>query len=169
VSESIEYRLRKLEAIEEIKGLKARYAYLCDNGGTPEELSSLFTEDGCWRGDRGFAAGKHAGHAALQEFYRLNAVERVAWALHIVSAPQIELSEDLQTARGIWYLWQPSNLVKHGAHWVAGWYEDELVYEDGSWKFKDMFLRFASIADYRTGWQDEVFGQWSSDEPLTWE
>lgn len=169
MSESIETRLRRLEAIEEIKSLKAHYAFLCDNGGSPDELASMFAADGTWRGDRGFAAGKHTGHDALREFYRKNALERVSWAIHFVIAPRIEISEDFTTARGTWYLWQPSTVVGHGDHWVSGWYEDEFVFEEGRWKFADMFLRFATIAEYGKGWEGAAYGAWSSDEPLTWQ
>jgi hypothetical protein len=38
----------QLEDIEEIKILKARYGYYCDDSYDPNGISSLFVEDGVW-------------------------------------------------------------------------------------------------------------------------
>ena len=44
---AIEARLRRLEDIEAIKRLKARYCAACDDGYDPDRLAALFTEDVC--------------------------------------------------------------------------------------------------------------------------
>ena len=40
----IEIRLAKLEAAEDIRHLKARYARICDTGYSPDAMGPLFTE-----------------------------------------------------------------------------------------------------------------------------
>ena len=166
---SIEDRLGRLEAVEGIRNLMTDYVYRCDNGGTPSEIAELFTNDGVWRGDRGFAQGLYQGTEQLTEFFRLNAVERVSWSMHFLMDPAIGVAEDGQSASGVWYLWQPSTLIGHGPHWVAGWYENAFELTSEGWRIKDMFLRFGLIADTQTSWEDNgVYGRWTKDEPLTW-
>ena len=48
MSASIESRLRRIEALEQIRLLKAKYCDLCDDGYPADELASLFTDDGAW-------------------------------------------------------------------------------------------------------------------------
>lgn len=45
---SIEERLARLEDIEAIRTLKARYAEFLDNRYDPEGIAGLFVEDGRW-------------------------------------------------------------------------------------------------------------------------
>ena len=40
----------KLQAAEDIRHLKARYARVCDTGYTPSEMIPLFTKDAVWDG-----------------------------------------------------------------------------------------------------------------------
>src|SRR5262245_11383232 len=40
----------RIEDIEAIKILKARYGYYCDDSYNPDGISSLFVEDGVWDG-----------------------------------------------------------------------------------------------------------------------
>ena len=50
MSTSIEDRLARLEAIEEIKQLKAHYCALCDDNYVPDGLAALFVPDAIWDG-----------------------------------------------------------------------------------------------------------------------
>ena len=45
-------RVARLEAIDEIKRLKARYCAYCDDDYDPEGIAGLFVEDGLWDGER---------------------------------------------------------------------------------------------------------------------
>ena len=47
--EGIEGRLTRLEDIEAIKQLKARYCEICDDDHNPERITSVFAEDGVWK------------------------------------------------------------------------------------------------------------------------
>jgi hypothetical protein len=46
--EGIERRLTRLEDIEAIKQLKARYCEICDDDHNPERITSVFAEDAVW-------------------------------------------------------------------------------------------------------------------------
>ena len=55
----LETRLARLEAVEEIRVLKARYAAVCDTGYDPDGMTPLFTTDAVWDGGDRF--GRHEG------------------------------------------------------------------------------------------------------------
>jgi hypothetical protein len=65
--EGLEQRLRRLEDIEEIKKLKARYCEACDRGWDGrashdlEKIVALFTEDAVWDGG---VYGRREGRSA---------------------------------------------------------------------------------------------------------
>lgn len=63
---TIEVRLRRLEAAEQIQLLKARYCDLCDAGYPAAALCDLFTEDGVWDGAE---MGVFEGRDALRGFF----------------------------------------------------------------------------------------------------
>src|SRR5208337_4895135 len=44
----IERRLTRLEDIEAIKQLKARYCEICDDDHNPDRITLVFAEDGIW-------------------------------------------------------------------------------------------------------------------------
>ena len=58
MSGSLERRLARLEAAEEIRQLKARYAEVCDTGYEPERMVPLFTADAVWDGGERFGADR---------------------------------------------------------------------------------------------------------------
>ena len=60
---SLEERLARLEAIEEIKALKARYCALCDADYDPDGLAALFLPDAVWDGG---PFGRHEGQEAMK-------------------------------------------------------------------------------------------------------
>ena len=60
-------RLARLEAIEDIRVLKARYADVCDTGYDPDLMRPFFTEDAVWDGGRRF--GRHEGIEAVCAFF----------------------------------------------------------------------------------------------------
>ena len=56
----------KLQAAEDIRHLKARYARVCDTGYTPSEMVPLFTKDAVWDGGR---FGRYEGIDAISAFF----------------------------------------------------------------------------------------------------
>ena len=142
-----------LEDIEEIKVLKARYGYYCDDSYDPDGISSLFVEDGVWDGGQ---FGRYEGRNAIHDFFRDLARDKIGFAMHLFMNPLIEVSGD--TAKGHWYLLCPLTLHEgNQATWCAGRYFEEYVKLDGAWKYK--LLRFTPyfITPFNKGWAETKF------------
>jgi limonene-1,2-epoxide hydrolase len=147
---TIAARLQRIEDIETIKQLKARYCAFCDDNYNPQGIASLFTDDGVWDGGD---LGKAEGHAAIIKFFE-RAPSAFSFAIHHVMNPIIEVDGDRATGR--WYLLQPltrrSREGEEGAMWLAGRYEDEYVRIIREWKFKRLKFITRFLASYEEGW-----------------
>ena len=145
----IETRLRRVEAAEAIRLLKADYCDLCDTGYPADELTSLFTEDGVWDGAE---MGVFEGREALHRFFS-NMPRVMSFAIHHVTNSAVDVNEDATSARGRWYLLQTATLKEtNEAVWLAARYEDELVYTDNRWVFRQVNLRSRFYTTHEAGW-----------------
>lgn len=155
--DGLERRIARLEAAEEIRHLKARYAHACDTGYDPDRIVELFTEDATW--DGGERLGSYRGRAAIWSFFD-RVRHQFVWALHYMVAPVIEVAEDIESATGSWYLWQPCTL-KNGdsveAVWFSGIYRDRYRCEQGLWKISHLQLTVSTITPYDEGWARRPF------------
>ncbi len=150
--EELEQRLRLLEDIEEIKGLKARYAAACDNNYDPDTIAGLFVPDGVWDGGD---LGRAEGREAIRAFF-VKAPKAFPFAIHNVMNPIIEVSGD--SARGQWYLLQPLTMAKgNQAAWLAGRYEDEYVRTAEGWRFRRLRFTPIFLTPYEEGWAKKRF------------
>ena len=153
----LETRVAKLEAIEDIRRLKARYAELCDDGYKPEGLSALFTADAIW--DAGPEFGRHVGKDEIYRFFD-GVSKRLVWASHLMIDPSIEVADDLENASGRWYLLEPAT-QKEGdedvAVWISGVYTDTYRKEADGWKFAKVELVLHCIAPHDEGWVKTPF------------
>lgn len=157
MTDDLAIRVAKLEAAEEIRHLKARYAAICDNGYLPEPMRPLFTADAVWDGGDKF--GRHEGFDAIYAFFD-GVSASLTWALHYMVAPIVEVADDLTTATGQWYLWQPCTIVTPDgpqATWLTGTYADRYRREDGVWKFSEVKLTFECITPIDQGWVRKQF------------
>ncbi len=134
-STTLEDRIAKLEAIEDIRKLKARYAAHCDNNYDTENIVSLFTEDCVWEGD---GRGLYNGRDGLRELFKLSPVS-YPYAAHLVTNPIIEVDGDF--AKGEWLLLEPCNTTRDdepaGAI-LSSRYKDEYTRIDGVWYISRM-------------------------------
>lgn len=147
---TLEMRLARLEAAEQIRNLKARYCELCDRGYLVDKLAELFVEDGVWDGGEGM--GRHEGIAAIRRFFE-GVRGRLSFAIHHVSNPRISVSPDAKSATGRWYLLQAMTTVQEGrAMWMAATYEDDYVLIGDAWRFKTVVLKRRFSAPYERGW-----------------
>ena len=96
----IEERLARLEDIEAIKSLKARYAYYCDHGYDADGMASLFVEDSRWTSN---SFGTYEGRVAIHKF-QSEISSSILWALHFMICPVVDVSDDGETATGTFYL-----------------------------------------------------------------
>jgi len=148
----IEQRLAKLEAVEDIKRLKISYASACDAGYDPALLGPLFTDDAVWTDITG-RFGTSVGRDAICEKF---ATSPFSWALHYTIAPSISVSDDIQSATGRWYLWQPCTLNEH-AILIAGIYNEEYRRDEGEWRISRLELTPHMASPYEAGWVKQPF------------
>lgn len=146
----LEQRITRLEAIEEIKQLKARYCEICDHGHDPEEIITIFTEDGIWEGE---GIAQVTGHAEIKALFS-TFQETISFSQHMVQNPIIELNGDRASAR--WYFFGMFTFAKNDqARWQAARYHEDYVKAGGIWKISH--LRIAPpvmSARYETGWHN---------------
>lgn len=147
----LERRLARLEDIEAIRLLKARYARFCDEDYDPEALAPLFTEDAVWDGG---VLGRYEGREAIRAFFS-NASKLMPFAIHHVTNPEIEVGVggDGDRAEGRWLLWQPCvHAEGDQALWMAGGYLDSYRREAGEWRFADVKIELKMLSPYEAGW-----------------
>jgi len=142
-----ERRLTRIEDIEAIKQLKARYCDICDDDHNPSKITSLFVEDGIWEGGEfGKAQGYEAIRRLFQTFQKL-----ISFSQHMVMNPIIEIEGN--SAKGTWYFLGPFTFRKDNeAKWVAVRYVDDYVKVNGEWKYKHLRANIRMSAAYDTGW-----------------
>ena len=58
---NLEARIRRLEDIEALKQLKARYCDRCDDNYDADGIAQLFTEDAVWDGGQTFGVARGRG------------------------------------------------------------------------------------------------------------
>jgi hypothetical protein len=127
----IEARVRRLEDIEAIKKLKARY-WRCVDRKLWGEMAEVFTEEAT--ADYGPDI-KLKGRQAIVDFLKGSLGADTVITSHVGQRPEIELTGE-STATGTWWLndyivMQP-NVRRRG----YAFYEDEYVKENGKWKKK---------------------------------
>ena len=148
---SIDTRVLRLEAAEQIRILKADYCDLCDAGYPADALCELFTEDGVWDGGE---MGVYEGRDKVHRFFT-TMPGIMSFAIHHVTNSAVEVNEDATAARGRWYLIQTATLTEtNEAVWLAARYEDDLVLEGDKWKFRKVTLRSRFYTTHKDGWAD---------------
>lgn len=141
----LEARVRQLEDVEAILGLKAAYCYGVDDCD-PERVAELFTEDAVWQAP---GIGRFEGRDAILKFFQ-SLPEMMRFWLHLVMNPRIEVSGD--TARGEWYLIEPNTLRDGRAVWGTGRYRERYRRRGGRWYFEEIELLPVFWTPYGAGW-----------------
>jgi ketosteroid isomerase-like protein len=144
----LEERLRRLEDIEAIRDLDARYCRLLDDGDWPA-LVELFTPDGVFDGLR-----RVAGTADLLTFFSGLADGGLTAFWHHVSNLEVTVDGDRAGVRSL--LWQPC-VVDGVPHVAAGRYSDQLVRTGSGWRYREKQVRFSYWAPLSEGWDQHRF------------
>ncbi len=159
MSSDIETRLKRLEDIEEIKQLIARYAKACDHNGDPAMMAPCFTEDAGWNCE---GIGGWKGRDAVVQALRETSTIKLPWALHYMTQPTIVVAEDGKTAAGEYYLWELAKATKEGGGatedtWIGGWYESQFRKENDAWLFShvELILKLLS-ATAKSDWETPI-------------
>lgn len=146
--ERLEDRIRRLEDLDEIRQLDARYCRHLDDGDW-DALMDLFTEDGEFDG-----LSHPKGRTEMREFFAGLAAGGLTSFWHFITNMEIELDGDRATVRS--FLWQPC--VTDGAPAIAaGRYNDQVVRVDGRWRYRVKQVRFHFFGPLTDGWDENLF------------
>ena len=151
---TLEQRVTRLEAIEEIKRLKARYCAYCDDQYDPEGIAGLFTEDGTWDGE---SFGRHVGRDAIRAFFQ-RASGEIIFAAHLVLNPIIDIT-DAAHATGKWRLIMPATVRvdgKNEARWLVGAYDETYVAVDRAWLFQRLNFHINLYTPHLGTWAESA-------------
>ena len=144
-------RIARLEAVEEIQRLKARYCAYCDDNYDPEGIAALFVEDGIWDGER---FGRHVGRDGIKAFFKSISGE-IVFAAHLVLNPIIEV-QDADHATGRWRLIMPATVRTDGkneARWLVAAYDESYVRVKGTWLFQVMGVHVNFFEPHQGSWE----------------
>ena len=146
----LERRIARLEDLEAIKQLRARYCEICDDDHNPERITTIFAEDAIWEG-RGI--GKANGHAEIRELFE-RFQKMMSFTQHMVMNPIIDVDDSGDRAHGTWYFFGPFTFYEgNQAKWQAARYHDDYIKIDGEWKIQHLRVKGPAMsADYETGW-----------------
>ena len=152
--EAVQERLRRLEDIEAIRQLKARYCAFADRGyehaSTDDAaFADLFVEDGVFESSSGPIRGRDAIRARCASF--------LPFGLHLVMNPIIDVDGDTATAQ--WAALVPSITADDEALLVAGRYDEELVRTPDGWRYARVRFRAAFRSPHADGWAKTRFAQ----------
>lgn len=159
---TIDDRIRRLEDIEAIRHLKARYAeyadekYTDDHQRKPQEeldrigrlQAGLFTEDAVWDGGEHF--GVCHGRDAIFSFVRKGGW---SFAMHYFLNPRIDIDGD--TAKARWMLWQVCTLTEGDTPcWMSAIEDDEYRRTPEGWQMSRMTFRLKFMTRFDVPWNE---------------
>ena len=144
----LEARIETLEAVEAIKQLKARYCEICDNDHDPDEIVTIFTEDGIWEGE---GIGRAEGHADISKLFS-GFQSTISFSQHMVQNPIIDVAGETATAR--WYFFGMFKFYRNETRrWQAARYHEIYERVAGSWKIKHLKIAPPTMSvKYEDGW-----------------
>jgi hypothetical protein len=144
----LQQRLDRLESMDEIRRLKARYMQWCDDR-RGADIGELFWEDGVWEGAGASSSGTTVGAQAIGEMFAA-APARLTFTVHYLTNESIEVDGDRAT--GAWKLLEPCTFRDEVALWQGGRYEDVFERRNGEWRFSRLTLFLEYRTPYDEGW-----------------
>jgi hypothetical protein len=138
---NLEQRISRLEAIEAIKQLKAKYFLACDNK-QPELVRSCFV-DGDMVIDYG-RVGSFTNADELVAIYTKYACEDHIVEMHHAQNPQVEITSDTQASASWGLYYYMIDTRQNTVTQLGGFYEDEYRREGGEWKISASCYRVTS-------------------------
>ncbi len=144
----LEARIERLEAIEAIRQVKARYCEICDNNHNPKEILTIFTEDGIWEGE---GIGRAEGHEEISTLFSSFQSE-ISFSQHMVQNPVIDVTGDTAVAR--WYFFGMFKFFRNESRrWQAARYHESYKRVAGVWKIKHLKIAPPTMSvSYEKGW-----------------
>jgi hypothetical protein len=163
-SKTIEERLQRIEAIQEITNLMGRYEYM-HSSGMHRETVKLFANK--TRGVKADIPGFGVFDSGIQGIKRCFAGAHVQsegdrigqMHMHTLTTPVIEVAGDGKTARGAWISPGHETAVINGqpqAFWAWCKYGVDFVKEEGKWKIWHLHVYSIFFAPYEKSWVDST-------------
>jgi hypothetical protein len=144
---AIEDRIRRLEDMEAIKLLTARYAEINDTGKDPDAMVALFATNGIWENP---AYGIFVGREEMRSYWKEQG-EATSFSLHYLTNHIIDINESGTEAGGRWY--QFGTFIQGSqAYWVGIWYSAEFRKIEGEWFFSSMKLARQFMTPFEMSW-----------------
>jgi len=138
----LEKRITRLEDIEAIKQLKARYCDICDDLHNPDRIASVFAEDGIWEGGK---FGQARGHEAIRKLFA-GFRDQFSFSQHNIMNPIIAVDGDRAT--GSWYIVGPWDDARENKKiWMTAKYNDDYVKVNGEWKYQHLRVEIRFVAE----------------------
>ncbi len=144
----LEERMTRLEDLEAIKQLKARYCEICDDDHNPDQITTIFADDAIWEG-RGI--GRAQGHPEIRKLFE-GFRKAISFSQHMVMNPIIEVAGEQAQAK--WYFFGMFTYYEgNQAKWMSARYHEDYRKVDGEWKIQHLRVKGPGIvADYDKGW-----------------
>ena len=146
---TLEQRIRRLEDIEAIVRLKARYCQACDDDHNPGRVAACFVEDGLWEGAN---IGVHArGHAAIKAYIGgVRDSGRIRSSAHMVSNPIVTVDGDEATGQWRLLMLYSGSAADGGMQYqrIIGFYDDGFVRVGGAWLFSALRVTVEAAGPY---------------------
>ena len=135
---TIEQRLRRLEDLQAIHQLFIDYGHHLDSGNF-SSYAALFAEDGeVMLGPMGRAKGR----AEIEALMTKTLQGRTGESFHLITSPVVQLDGDRASSEVMWTVLARGDEGRPVVT-MLGRHKDELVRENGSWKF----LRRSGLVD----------------------
>jgi hypothetical protein len=145
-----ERQVRQAMDYDEIENLQDAYGYYAEKS-LWSEIAALFAEGGVLETHDGRHAGRDRILASLQASGPEGPV-RGALDSQLQLQPVIQVAGDGRSASIRSRVLRLARDAQGRPMWGGGLYENELVKEDGVWKFRRLRLNRAYQVDYRKGW-----------------
>ena len=130
---SVDERVRLLEDKEAIRDLLLAYGRALDGRDT-QAYADLFAADGAWSGGVGQARTPAGIKKMLDDLFG-SSTGGFSKAHHVMANMAISVDGNTATASSRW-MWMLGDADGSPMVMRSGMYEDELVREDGRWKFR---------------------------------
>ena len=153
-SGDVEKALHAAIGVDAVENLNSSYGYYIDESNW-DGMSDTFSLTAGAKELTG--AGTYVGRERIREALNLRGPRGgrtpTFFTIHQLTQPVVHISEDGQSAKGRFRLFQGGgNADGSSGSWIGGIYENTAVFEDGEWKFGIQDLHHLFNASYRNGW-----------------
>jgi len=144
----LEERVTRIEDLESIKQLKARYCEICDDDHNPDLITAIFTPDAVWEGE---GIGRAQGHDEIRTLFE-GFQKAIKFSQHMVQNPIIDI--DGPAALGRWYFFGTFKYYKGDqARWQAARYHEKYRKIEGDWFISHLKIMPPVMSvKYEQGW-----------------